>query len=174
MLLGGDTKKRDSIQKQMSRDRRHVATAEEHPVFQGKHWRQSQVLAAKEGLELMPAKRDQALAIDIISERGVPPKTAIAIIENLALKSAIERKGIDKLYRSDDRDKQTLAKTRAAALPPMPDRRLPMTRQMLELVRSCKKLKQDDLTAAYAFVEDQIKAILAELDEAYKKLKEEG
>ena len=36
ILSGGDKKKRDAIQQQMGRDKRHVAAAEEYPVFQGR------------------------------------------------------------------------------------------------------------------------------------------
>lgn len=172
---GGDreiARRTGFTREEIRRTKRHVAAAEEYPVFQGSDWKRSQVLAADEALESMP-KRDRALAIEMVAERGVPPETAVTMIETLAEKPAAERKAINALYRSGDPKKHSLAMTRAAKLPPMPDERLPVTREILRLAQNCLGT-DDDLEAAYEFVIDEIEKIIGELLEAYEKQKGEG
>ena len=49
ILSGGDKKKRSALRQQMSRDKRHVAAAEEYPVFQRAAWRRGQAIDAAAG-----------------------------------------------------------------------------------------------------------------------------
>lgn len=155
---------------EIRRTKRHVATAEEHPVFQGPDWKRSQVLQASEALEEIP-KRDQTIAVEMVAEPGVDPKSAVKMLENIASKPAGERREIIGLYRSGDPEKRSLAKTRAAKLPPMPDPRYTATTEMLRSAKACVRMKPDDLTAAYENLVDELQAIVGELDELYEKAK---
>lgn len=155
---------------EIRRARQHVDTADEFPVFQGKQWKRSQVLAAREVLEQLP-KRDSPVAVEMISEPGVDPKSAITMLETLADKPADERREIIDLYKSGEPEKQSLAKTRAAKLPPMPDPRKTMTHELLRLAERCVKAKHDDLSGAYENLVDEIGKIIGELDEAYEELR---
>lgn len=155
---------------EVRRTKRHVSAAEEHPIFQGKQWKRSHVLAATEALESMP-KRDQKVAVEMVAEPGVDPKTAVQMLETLAEKPAPERKEIVDLYRSDDPERRAVAKTRAAKLPPPLDPRYTMTHEILRLTKSCIRARSDDLRSAYQNVADETQAIIGELDEAYEKAK---
>lgn len=155
---------------EVQRTKRHVETADAFPTFQGANWKRSQVIAASEAIEAL-SKSDQATAVEMIAEPGVDPKSAVRMLETLAEKPRGERAEILDLYRSGDSEKRSLAKTRAAQLPPMPDPRYTMTQEMLRLARSCIKSKQDGLRDAYRFVADEIEKIVGELDEAYEKAK---
>jgi ParB-like chromosome segregation protein Spo0J len=157
-------------EREVRRTKKHVAAADEHPVFQRPAWKRSQVLAAQEALEVLP-KRDHVVALEMVSEPYVDPKTAVTMLETLAEKPATERAVIVTLYRSGDPEQRSLAKTRAAKLPPLPDPRHSQTREMQRLVKNCIRLKADDLRGAYEFVADEIEKILGELDDAYEKRK---
>ena len=52
---------------EIRRTRKHVETAAEHPVFQGKNWKRSQVLAAGEALQSIP-KRERVAAVEMVSD----------------------------------------------------------------------------------------------------------
>lgn len=90
-----------------------------NPVFRSVGWRPSHIVAASEALEAIP-KRDQEIVAQMVTEPGVDPKSAITMLETLAEKPAAERREIVNLYKSDDPAKRSLAKTRAAKLPPVP------------------------------------------------------
>jgi len=89
-------------------------------------WRDYHWLEAREVLERLP-EADRGPALAFISEPGIPPRLAIAILEKLAKRKAADRREIFRLAASDDPRERSLAKTRAAELPPMPDPRLALT-----------------------------------------------
>jgi hypothetical protein len=62
---GGDrevARKLGIPREEIRRTRKHIAVAEEHPAFQDKKWKRSQVLAASEALQSIP-KKDQRAAV---------------------------------------------------------------------------------------------------------------
>jgi hypothetical protein len=59
----------------IQRTRKHIAVAEEHPAFQDRIWKRSQVLAASEALQSIP-RRERVAAVEMVSESGIPPDTA--------------------------------------------------------------------------------------------------
>lgn len=99
---------------------RHVEIAERYPVFQRPDWKQHNVMEADEALEKLP-ERDRSKAAALLDQDGIPPKKAIAIIENMVEMASAERQEIFKLAASDDAHNRRVALTTAAALPPPPD-----------------------------------------------------
>ena len=118
-LSGGNAKKQAALHQEISRNRRHVELAEAHPAFKGAQWKQSQALAARESLALIP-KKDHDAAIALVTGPGVDPRSAVKMLETIATKPAAARKEILDLSRSDDPAKRSLAMTRAIQLPPVP------------------------------------------------------
>lgn len=169
ILSGGDPKRRAAIKDQMHRDRKHVAAANEHPVFAGPGWRQSHVLAATEALEALP-KRDQSVALDMISEPGVDPKSAVKMIETLAEKEPTERKQIADLYRSDDPEKRSLAKTRAAKLPPLPPPILADLDQAIRWLDSAAR-RQTPRADRYGSLASKARELREQEEKDYERLK---
>jgi hypothetical protein len=98
---------------------RHVAVGEEFPAMQAPDWKQSHVLRADECLKAIGAAHRQTFG-EMISEPGVPMETALEMLENVAKLPKQDRKRIAELYRSDAPRDRSLAKTRAAKLPPPP------------------------------------------------------
>ncbi|HEX9642075.1 MAG TPA: ParB/RepB/Spo0J family partition protein [Candidatus Krumholzibacteria bacterium] len=144
---------------EIRRTRKHVAQAKAVPAFQGADWSRSQVDEAAQILDSLPAKtRD--LAVDMISEPGTPAKDAVQIVKTL--KEPDLRPEIQKLYRSDDPEERSLAKTRAARKPPMPPKRLAWIREAIRLtehaIDDSLRVAQGDLRSALTSLKAALKA----------------
>lgn len=99
-------------------------------------WREYHWLEALEVLERLP-EADRGPALALVSEPGIPPRTAIKIVRNLAKRKPAARREIYRLAASEDPRSRALAKTRAAELPPLPDPRLAMLDDMR---RRCSRM----------------------------------
>jgi len=174
ILSGGDKKKHDALKQQMSRDKRHVAAAEKYPVLQRAEWKRGQAIDAAELLERMdPTIRGSF--VTMISEPGVPPKIAMSILDNVASKPKSEQKQLAKLYDSGKPDSISLAKSRAAHVPPSPPLDLSLwtgvrirCEKALKLTRP--KYKRD-ATKAVAAVVQLTKMMESDFKEFQKKEK---
>jgi hypothetical protein len=103
----------------------HVETAERFPFMQRSDWRQYHVLEARELVNQFP-ESERPKINDVFAAAPVPPdpKIAVETLENMRRMSSEERAEIYRLSRSSDSRERSLAVTRSAARPPMPDPRL--------------------------------------------------
>ncbi|MGA8594474.1 MAG: ParB N-terminal domain-containing protein [Bryobacteraceae bacterium] len=103
----------------------HVQTAEQFPFMQQPDWRQYHVLEARELISQFP-ESERPKINDVFAAAPVPPdpKIAIETLENMRRMSAEERAEIYRLSKSSDSRERSLALTKSAARPPMPDPRL--------------------------------------------------
>jgi ParB/RepB/Spo0J family partition protein len=69
--------------REQTRVEEHVALADRFPLFQRPGWARHQVLEAGTLLEALPEKEHPVIA-SLLDQDGIPPKKAIAILENLA------------------------------------------------------------------------------------------
>jgi hypothetical protein len=168
---GGDSevaRKLGTTREEIRRTRKHVETADEHPVFKGNDWSRGRVLEARKSLDKIP-EAFVPMAVDMISEVGVPPEVAVEMLDTFAETPPKQLKQIEKLYRSDDEEDQMLAKTQAAKRPPPPPHRLPWLREAISLVEKCVKDKiptgNEDLRSALALV----KGVLKSSEDEHKK-----
>jgi len=106
---------------------KHVVAAETYPVLQGPGWKQYHAIEAAEVLNQLPEK-DRGPLANLIDQPALPPTTALEMLRNVASKSDSERKEIITLAQSPDSRDRSLASTKAAELPPMPDQRIPLVR----------------------------------------------
>ena len=168
-LSGGSEKKRKALSMELSRNRRHVEAAEAHPAFQSKNWRQSHVLAASEALSEIP-KRDQGVAVSMVTALGVDPKSAVKMLETIAEKPAPERKAILDLYLSDDPKDKSLAITRAAKLPPVPP---PVLADLDQAVRWVDKAagRETPRAAKYSTLVKKLSALRESEEKDYERFK---
>jgi ParB-like chromosome segregation protein Spo0J len=128
----------------IERAEQHVATAEVFPFMQGNNWRQSDVLRVRERLEeLKPAACEQVSAI-IHTAQVMDSEMACTLVENLGSKSDKERQELYELSQSTDPRKVSLALTRAAEKPPMPDPRLGILDNVLRFLNGAIKPFPDD------------------------------
>ena len=138
----GDIAKEVGVKKsQAQRDVAAADTVDAYPFMEG--WKEYRVLEAREHMEALPDDTKETM-VEMLSEPGVPPKTAISMLGNVRQMPKAEQKKIAKLYASgDDRDR-SLAKTKAVELPPSPDRRLVELMQIERGLRACIKWYPDD------------------------------
>ena len=122
---------------------KHVATADSFPVFQKPEWKAYHVLEAAEVIERLPEEDRQPVA-DLIDQPYCPPQAAIPVLRNLAKMDAPERKEILTLATSEDSRDRSLAMTRAAELPPMPDERYLVLEQAVTQIRRAIKIHPND------------------------------
>jgi ParB family transcriptional regulator, chromosome partitioning protein len=103
----------------------HIDTAEQFPFMQRADWRQYHVLEARELVNQFP-ESERPKINDVFAAAPVPPdpKIALETLENMRRMSAEERAEIYRLSKSSDSRERSLALTRSAARPPMPDPRL--------------------------------------------------
>ena len=136
-------------------------------------WRKpSQKMAAQEALDRLP-KTQRGAALEILAEPGVPPVTAVRILENLAAMPAKDRKRTFELYRSDDPQERSLAKSRAANVPPMPPVSLPLLRTAIREARKATVAGRGAVRTDR--IEEAIAALFESLDatqEAYQSLRD--
>lgn len=149
----------------VERAEQHVATAETFPWMQGNTWKQSDVLAVREHLEEMkPEVRDDTVAI-LGAAKMLDPTLTKNLIGNIRAMPATERKEVLQLSQSDDSRQRSLALTKAAQLPPMPDPRLnSLEAALASLQRASKPFPNDPLTP-------QIEKLVADLRKIYAAVK---
>jgi hypothetical protein len=150
---------------ELVRAEQHVATAETYPFMQKPDWKQSHVLNAKEALEKLSEDERPVIAA-MVSEPAVPPRLAIELIHNVTNMEPQEREEVCRLYQSDDSRNRSLAKTRAAQLPPEPDPRLFAVGDAIQALQKCvRQFPDDPLTPRF-------KALVQELEELKKTIRE--
>jgi ParB-like chromosome segregation protein Spo0J len=126
------------------RAEQHVATVEQFPFMKAGKWRQSDVLRIRERIEELPqTERDDAAGV-IGCAKLMDPDMAVTLVENLASKQPEERKQIYDLSKSADSRDKSLALTKAAELPPMPDPRLGILENILKSLQAAIKPFPDD------------------------------
>jgi ParB/RepB/Spo0J family partition protein len=108
----------------ITRAEQHVETAERFPWMQGGEWRQSHVLAVRESLEKLPESEHDSVAGVLGTARLMDPALAVSLVSKIAEKPPCERNEIYKLSQSESAQERSLALTKAAELPPMPDARI--------------------------------------------------
>jgi ParB/RepB/Spo0J family partition protein len=145
---------------------KHVSIAEQFPFMQGSQWRQSDVLRVRERLEeIKPEAREQTMAI-LGAAKMLDPELAVALVENIGAKKPAERQELFDLSQSDDPRKISLALTRAAEKPPMPDPRLGILDNVLHhLNAAIKPFPTDPLTPKLIEIKHQIQAVRAAVKE---------
>lgn len=127
----------------------HVAAAEAFPFMQRPDWRQSQVLEAREHLQKIGPDRVPFLT-EMLSEPGVPPRTAVAVLANVAEMPPEQVDEIGRLYASPDPRDKSLAKTKAAKIEPRADpRSLIIARCMRDLQHCIEMVPDGELTGAF-------------------------
>lgn len=147
----------------IARAEHHVDAATSYPFMQG--WKQYEVLEARETLDDLPDYERPRVAA-LISQPGVPAKSAIAIVKNLAAKDSEERARIyDKAESQDSRDR-TEALTLAAEMPAMPDPRLALLNDAKRIVRQAIRMFPDDPA------NEAIMNVVGCLDRAYSTVQE--
>jgi ParB/RepB/Spo0J family partition protein len=106
------------------RARQQVETAEQFPFMQTGKWRQSDVLRIRERIEELPEAERESAATVLGCAKVMDPDLAVTLVENIVAHEPKQRQEIFELARSSDPRDQSLALTKAAKLPPMPDKRL--------------------------------------------------
>jgi ParB-like chromosome segregation protein Spo0J len=150
--------------RELNKAENQVAFAEQFPYMQG--WRQSNVMAVKEALDDMPkAERDDAAAV-LKCAKVLDHGKAVQLLRNIGEKKPAERKEIYELAQSDDKRDRSLALTRAAELPPMPDPRLALVEHALQdLKLAVKDFPKDPLTPAIQDLRKELRKVLAQIKE---------
>jgi hypothetical protein len=124
------------------------------------------VLAVRERLdEMKPEAREDAVAI-LGTAKILDPAITKTLLGNIRAMAPAERKQVVDLSQSSDPRERSLALTKAAQLPPMPDPRLNSLEAALDsLRRATKPFPNDPLTP-------QIEKVIADLRKIYAAVKE--
>jgi hypothetical protein len=122
----------DTSQRELER---HVELGERYPFLQRDGWRRHLVLDAGDALDKIPETDRSAIAV-IVNQPGIPPKTAISMLDRAASMNATERSAvIQRSASADELDRRT-ATTILATVPPPPD---PGLLALNDAVESCKQ-----------------------------------
>jgi hypothetical protein len=150
----------------LERAEQHVATAERYPFLQGKGWRQRHVLHVQDCLEKLP-EEEHGPAMDVLScAKLMDPALAVRLLGNLAVKPIADRQDIYELSTSADSRKRSLALTKIAELPPMPDPRLgALETAITALKRATEPFPEDPLTGRIQGVIQELRSIRAAVKE---------
>lgn len=141
----------------------HVATAEAYPVFQKPDWKQYHVLEARTHLDKLPEEQ-RPNAVAIIDEPAIPPRLANSILNNLATMPDTERTEIFELHQSPDSRDRSLAGTRAAQIPPMPDPRVSVLYEIeIKLNTWSKKFPDDPFNPRFRSLLAEVKQLSADI-----------
>lgn len=109
-------------------------------------WKHYQVAEAKDVLEKLPEIEQPRISQAVSNLGYLHPKDAIKILGNLAGKRPSERSEFYQLATSGDKAKVSLACTKAANHPPMPDPRIVAMVGIESQIRAAIKLRNDDVT----------------------------
>lgn len=144
-----------------------------YSFMQDPTWKQYHVLQAEEQLDRLP-ESDRDAAATLIDQPGVPPQSAIPILTNLANMPRRERQSIFRLHASDDDRERSLALTRAAGTPPMPDsRRANIDRAVRELREAIKHFPGDPMTPRLEEITTDLRAVAREIRHSTKERAEQ-
>jgi ParB-like chromosome segregation protein Spo0J len=144
----------------------HLETAEEFPWMQGNTWKQSDVLRVRERLEEAPPEARPQIAAVLNTATILDPVLTVTLVENLTAKTPAERLEIYNLSQSTDPRERSLALTKAAELPPMPDPRLGiLDRTITSLNYAIKPFPNDPLTPTLVNIREQISRARAAVKE---------
>lgn len=144
--------------------KKHVAAAETYPVLQQPGWKQYHAMQAAEVLSSMP-EEDRTPIAELIDQPYIPPHEAISMLRNVAEKNPAERKEIIGLAQSLDSRDRTLAITRAADLPPMPDERIALLGNAERMIGKAVRLHPEDSEVpSLKEISDRIKSVISELE----------
>jgi ParB/RepB/Spo0J family partition protein len=150
----------------LRRAEQHVATAEQFPFMQSGKWRQSDVLRIRERIMELPEEERESAAGVLACAKLMDPELAVQLMENLGAKKPKERQEIYELSRSTDPRDISLALTRTAELPPMPDPRRGVLDNVLRLLNAAIKPYPDDpLTPRLLQARAEIQSIRAAVKE---------
>jgi ParB-like nuclease domain len=128
----------------ISRAQKHESTAEQFPFMQGIHWSESNVIEAGKIVKTLPASERPNLNVLFDLTGPLAPAHVFPILNNIAALPATERREIYELAVSSDSRDRSLAVTKAAATPPMPDPRLSMIKEAKVLVDKAAREFSDD------------------------------
>lgn len=122
---------------------KHVAAVDSYPFLAQPGWKQYHAMEAAESLDRLP-EDERPIIANLIDEPGTAPRTALRMLQTVVNKPEKERREIVRLAASEDDRERTLAKTKAAEVPPMPDPRLELVRQAKEAMKKAVKLYPND------------------------------
>lgn len=146
---------------------KHVAAAEQYPVLQKPEWRQYQAMEAAEVLNTIP-EEDREPLINMLDQPGIPPRTAIETLRKVAARPEAERKQIVALAQSTDERDQSLAITKAAEVPPMPDPRvIPLMSAVDTFKRCIKNYPEDPETEEIRDLMKRVNALIERINERH-------
>jgi len=148
----------------VERAQQHVSLAERWPWLQGPLWRQSDVLRAGERLEEFPEdQRDMVVGV-LGCAKLMDPELAVTLLDNLRAMPVAERDEIYKLSQSDDPREISLALSRSAKNPPLPDPRIGILENVLRaLSAAIKPFPKDPLTPKLGQIRKDLLAVKAEV-----------
>lgn len=145
-----------------------VSLAERFPFMQGSGWRQSDVLRVGEHLAAVPEAEHDDVAGVFACARLLDPQVTVDIVDTLAAMKPAERQEVYGLSRSPDARERSLALTRAAKRPPMPDPRISIIAEVIRLLqKTIRTFPADHLTP-------RLGAIISELREIQQKISAKG
>jgi ParB-like chromosome segregation protein Spo0J len=148
------------------RAEQHVETAQQFSFMQSGTWRQSDVLRIRERIAELPEEERDSAAGVLGCAKLMDPELAVQLMENLGAKKPEDRQEIYELSRSTDPRDQSLALTKTAELPPMPDPRLGVLDNVLRFLHAAiKPYPKDPLTARLIQVRAEIQSIRAAVKE---------
>jgi ParB family chromosome partitioning protein len=152
----------DTNRRTIERAEKHVATAERFPWMQGNDWRQSDVLRFQERLEeLTPEAQEQMVGI-LGAAKILDPELTVELIENVGRKKPEEITEIYRLSQSDDPRQRSLALSKAADKPPLPDPRLGIIDNASHILNAAiKPYPHDPLTPDFIDVRRNLARIRA-------------
>jgi hypothetical protein len=153
-------------ERSLRRAEQHVEAAEAFPFMQGEDWRQSDVLRVRERLvEAPPKAREQIIEILGVA-KVLDPELAVQLVENIAAKPAGEREEIYRLSQSEDSRERSLALTKAAEQPPMPDPRIGILDKILQGMNAAiNPFPKDPLTPRLSEIRQEIVKVRAAVKE---------
>lgn len=173
---GGDAaaSRKTGLHRRVIRDsRRHVQTADAHAFMKGKQWRVYHVVEAAEKIEGLP-QQDREPAVKLMGEAAQDPRLSLRILDNLIEKPVQERREIFRLYGSDNKEDVSLAKTKAAKLPPIPPPRLMDLSQALHWIKKAASRKRDDRAIELRKIAGMIESIFKDEQRDYETAKEQA
>ena len=143
----------------------HVETAEKFPFMQADQWRQSHVLAVREGLEALPEQERNDAANVLACAKLLDPASAVELVQNIAAKKPEEREAIYLLSKSEDPRDRSKALSSAAELPPMRDPRLnSIDTALAALGRASKPFPKDPLTPEFLEIITHLKRLRKQVE----------
>lgn len=138
----------------LTKAEQHVAAAEAYPFMQGPGWKQYHVLEAREKLAALPDEARPGL-VAILAEPGIPPRSAITMIDRISGLPNEQRVDILSRYATGDREFQALVKTKLVGLPPPADPCVIALNQVLDAfaraegeLKRCQRIGPPDLVTS--------------------------